>query len=116
MRHPVRPTVWVMPPGPYSVVGSGWFLHLDNGIFRVLHPATGWHSLGSYTVSESHVVFFNDPHCMKSVGVYGWELRDGLLALSLVTDECGARSPFQSGAGARARMFTSSLWVPGQPP
>jgi len=105
-----------MPPGPYSVAGSGWILYLDRGIFRVLHLATGWHTLGSYAVSESQIVFFNDPHCMKSVGVYGWELKDGLLRLALVIDECGTETPFQSGGGGRARMLTSLPWVAGQPP
>jgi hypothetical protein len=105
-----------MPPGPYSVAGSGWILHLDRGIFRVLHQPTGWHTLGSYTVSESKIAFFNDPHCMKAVGVYGWELEDGLLALSLVTDDCGAQTPFLSGSGGRTRMLTSLRWTTGQPP
>jgi hypothetical protein len=113
MWHPVRPTVWVMPPGPYSVEGGRWILDLDQGVFRVLHETSGWHSLGSYSVSGSRVQFFNDPNCMEAVGSYVWSLDTGQLLLEVIEDECGARSAFQSGRGMRARVLTSSPWTSG---
>jgi hypothetical protein len=111
MWHPVRPTVWVMPPGPYSVAGSGWRLQLDRGVFRILHEPTGWHSLGSFAVSGDQVTFFNDPHCMKAVGTYKWRLDAGQLILQLVADECGVRTAFQSGRGQRARVLAGMPWL-----
>jgi hypothetical protein len=111
MWHPVRPTVWVMPPGPYSVEGGSWVLHLDRGVYRILHETTGWHSLGSYRVSGSRVQLFNDPHCMEAVGTYGWSLNSGQLLLEVIDDQCGARSAFQSSRGMRARVFTHLPWI-----
>lgn len=111
MWHPVRPTVWVMPPGPYSVKGGGWILSLDSGIFRIVHGATGWHTLGSFAVSGHHIEFFNDPYCMKAVGLYEWRLTAGQLTLRLVKDACGGQAPFQSGPQARAAILTEFPWA-----
>ena len=111
MWHPVRPTVWVMPTGPYSVEGGVWILGLDQGVFRVLHETTGWHSLGSFSVSGNRVQFFNDPNCMEAVGTYVWRIEAGQLLLEVIEDKCGARSAFQSGRGMRARALTSFPWT-----
>jgi hypothetical protein len=116
LSHPVRPTVWVMPPGPYSVEGGAWILQLDRGVFRMLHEATGWHSLGSYTVSGNRIELFNDPHCIEAVGIYTWSQESGQLALEAIKDECGDKAPFLSGSGRRASSFASRPWMSCQPP
>ena len=116
MWHPVRPTVWVMPPGPYSVEGGAWILQLDKGVFRVLHEATGWHSLGSYAVSGNRIELFNDPHCIEAVGIYTWSLESGRLALEAIKDECGDKAAFLSGSGQRASSFARRPWMSCQPP
>ena len=116
MWHPVRPTVWVMPPGPYSVQGGDWILSLDRGIFRIVHEATGWHTLGSYSVSGNRMEFFNDPHCMKAVGRYEWTLTAGQLNLRSVEDGCGGQSPFLSGRDMRAAILSELPWASRQPP
>ena len=42
---------------PYPPEGGVWKLELDEGVFRVYHPRTGWRTLGSYTVDgDSHYV------------------------------------------------------------
>jgi hypothetical protein len=111
MWHPVRPTVWVMPPAPYSVQGGGWTLSLENGIFRIGHDSTGWHTLGSFTVSGNRIAFFNDPQCMEAVGRYEWRITAGRLALELVEDECGGHAPFLSGHKARAAILSGFPWM-----
>lgn len=114
MWHPIRPTVWVMPPGPYSIDGSGWTLHLDKGVFRVFHEPTGWRSLGSFTVAGNQIEFFNDPNCMEAIGTYTWKLEAGQLLLQGVVDECGAASAFQSGRGRRLQLLESVPWTKAQ--
>ena len=115
MWHPVRPTVWVMPPGPYSAKGDGWTLSLDRGVFRMVHEATGWRTLGSFAVSGNTIEFFNDPHCMKAVGRYEWTLAEGQMVMELVQDSCGGQAPFQSGRAARATVLTEFPWASQQP-
>jgi hypothetical protein len=111
MWHPVRPTVWVMPPAPYAVQGEGWMLHLDKGVFRLLHSTTGWHSLGSFIVSGNRLEVFNDPYCLKTIGTYTWHLEEDRLILSAVRDDCGGKSPFQSGEGLRSKVLAGFPWV-----
>ena len=111
MWHPIRPTVWVMPPGPYAVEGGRWILDLDQGVFRVLHEPTGWHSLGSFSIAGNRVQFFNDPNCMEAIGTYVWRSDSGQLILEVIEDKCGARSAFQSGGAMRAQTFASSPWT-----
>jgi hypothetical protein len=91
------------PPG-----GGVWRLKLDKGIFRVYHHLTGWVTLGSFTVSEDRVEFFNDPHCFQDTGVYTWDLEDGKLTLELVEDNCGVY--------LRARNLVALPWQSCQPP
>lgn len=93
---------------PYPPEGGTWKLSLDRGVFRVFHEATGWHSLGSFTVSGERVELFNDPHCYQVVGIYSWKLEGGELTLQLVEDACGV--------DLRARFFTSLPWTSCQPP
>jgi hypothetical protein len=93
---------------PYPPEGGVWRLGLDDGIFRVVHDAIGWATLGSFTVSEDRIQFFNDPHCNEDVGIYTWRLESGTLTLEVVTDDCGS--------GLRARNLVSLPWESCQPP
>lgn len=117
MPHPVRPdSVWLMPPAPYPPAAGIWKLHLDRGIFRVFHPASGWRALGSYAISGNRIHLFNDPHCLEEVGIYGWEVGAGQLILEVIEDNCGASSVFHSERGRRAQSLTSAPWLSCQPP
>ena len=82
--------------------------HLDKGVFRVFHEITGWHTLGSFTVSGDRVEFFNDPHCIDAVGIYTWKLEAGQLVLEVVEDECAF--------GLRTKNLTHLPWMSCQPP
>jgi hypothetical protein len=93
---------------PYPPEGGVWRLNLDNGIFRVAHDVIGWATLGSFTVSEGRIEFFNDPHCYEDVGIYTWGLEAGKLTLEVVEDDCAS--------GLRARNLVSLPWESCQPP
>jgi hypothetical protein len=93
---------------PYPPEGGTWKLSLDRGIYRLIHPDTGWHTLGSYAVDEGVLTLFNDPHCYDLVGTYTWELLEGGLQLKLVEDGCGRH--------LRAERFTKLTWQGCQPP
>ena len=92
----------------YPPEGGTWMFHLDKGVFRVFHEITGWHTLGSFTVSGDRVEFFNDPHCIDAVGIYTWKLEAGQLVLEVVEDECAF--------GLRTKNFTHLPWMSCQPP
>jgi len=109
MPHPIREGVFWFKPVPYPLEGGQWILQLDRGIFRVLHDATGWRTLGSYTVSEDRITFFNDPNCYREVGIYKWVFEAGQLTLEAIDDECDGR--VLGGGGLRITNFTSHPWV-----
>jgi hypothetical protein len=92
---------------PYPPEGGLWRLGLDKGIFRVYHEASGWRTVGSYTVREDRIWLFNDPHCNQDTGVYTWELEDGELTLGVLRDDCAY--------DLRARHFTELGWQSCQP-
>lgn len=82
---------------------------LDKGVFRVFHETTGWRTLGSFTVSEDRIKFFNDPHCIKAVGTYQWKLEADRLTLQVIEDECDGR--VLGGGGLRVTNFSSQPWM-----
>ncbi len=92
----------------YLPAGGTWRLNLDKGVFRIFHEATGWRSLGSFTVSGDQIVLFNDPTCFRTTGIYEWQLEEGQLSLRVIEDTCHV--------DRRARSFTNSAWVSCQPP
>jgi hypothetical protein len=92
----------------YLPEGGVWKLSLDDGAFRIFHPFTGWHSLGSFTVSGRRFVVSNDPACYREVGVYTWTLHGGRLSFDVLDDACQV--------GRRARSFASMPWAACQPP
>ena len=109
MPHPVREGVFWLKPVPYPAEGGAWVLQLDRGVFRVFHETTGWRTLGSFTVSEDRIEFFNDPHCYDAVGIYTWKLEAGQLTLEAIEDECDGR--VLGGGGLRVTNFSSDPWM-----
>ncbi len=93
---------------PYPPLAGIWRLKLDKGIFRVIHPNTGWRTLGSFAVDGDQITLFNDPNCHLAVGVFGWQAVEGGLTMQLLNDDCEL--------GTRALLFTGGLWQNCQPP
>jgi hypothetical protein len=93
---------------PYPPEGGIWRLHLDRGTFRVVNDLSGWRTLGSFSISGSRVLFFNDPHCNQDTGIYAWKLEAGELMLEVVEDNCAY--------GLRAQSFVALPWESCQPP
>jgi len=92
----------------YLPAGGVWRLNLNNGVYRIYYEATGWRSLGSFALSEDQIYFFNDPSCMKDVGMYSWKLEQGELSLELIEDACAINM--------RAANFTRQPWLTCTPP
>ncbi len=90
---------------PYPAEGGIWMLQLEQGIYRIFsaRSLTGWHSLGSFTLSHDRLMLFNDPHCIDDVGVYSWKLEAGQLVLEAMADECAD--------GWRAIILTNYPWT-----
>jgi len=109
MPHPVLEGRRWLKPLPYPCEGGVWILQLDKGVFRVFHEATGWRTLGSFTISGDRIVFFNDPHCFDAVGIYTWQLEAGQLVLEAIEDRCDGR--VLGGGGLRITNFTSLPWT-----
>ena len=85
-----------------------WKLSLNQGIYHIFHPATGWHSLGSFTVEGNRLYLFNDPVCHLVVGIYTWQLDASGLKLTVVNDPCQVER--------RADTFGDLTWRSCQPP
>ncbi len=92
---------------PYPPEGGVWKLALDQGAFYVMHPRTGWKTLGSYSLSGDQIAFSNDPHCPQDVGLYNWRVEAGQLILELIEDECGWE--------LRAKNLAAQPWLACQP-
>jgi hypothetical protein len=84
-------------------VGGEWRLQLDRGVFRVYHAHTGWVTVGSFTLEDDRILFFNDPHCIDTTGSYTWRQEDDQLLLDTISDSCGA--------DMRARAFSNAPWI-----
>lgn len=72
----------------YRSSGGIWKLQFDKGIMRIYYDVTGWHSLGSYTVSDDLLYIYNDPYCPQEMGEYRWMREDGNLELEPISDTC----------------------------
>jgi hypothetical protein len=92
----------------YALEGGLWKLLLSKGVFKIYYTMNGWRSLGSYTVSGNKLYLFNDPYCNRDVGIYKWELEDGVLTLMEVEDPCSQ--------GLRAANLTFQPWLSCRPP
>ncbi|MEW5723481.1 MAG: hypothetical protein AB1896_10265 [Thermodesulfobacteriota bacterium] len=91
----------------WAVEGGVWKLHLDQGIFRVFHPSTGWRSLGSFVVAGDRVILLNDPVCHELTGTYTWSRQGNELVFTLVADDCAS--------GLRAENLTKQPWQACRP-
>jgi hypothetical protein len=89
---------------PYRIEAGAATLVLDRGWFRVEHPAAGFRSLGHFFVRGDRLVFFNDPNCPTTRGVYEWSMAGTQLRLALVRDPC----PFDR---LRGRYLTAEPWT-----
>lgn len=87
----------------YRAEGGTWTLNLKAGVFRVSHDGTDFQGVGSFTVSEDRIVFFNDPNCHLGVGTYTWELDGRSLKLKEVEDGCAF--------GLRAENLAAGSWI-----
>ena len=85
-----------------------WRMSLEKGVLRVYYQFWNWTSIGSYTVSDNRITFFNDPNCIENVGVYTWKLEEGRLILNVIADDCAI--------ALRAKNFTMRPWLSCQPP
>lgn len=99
----------VGPPGkcrrcpPYRLEVGPNTLTLEAGVFHVSNEATGWGSVGHFTVAGDEIRIFNDPNCPTQPGVYGWTLEGGALTLEVVNDPCAF-------GGLRSRYLTKVPW------
>ena len=91
----------------YLIEGGVWKLSLDKGAYHIFHEATGWRSLGSYSISGDRFYLFNDPACLEEVGIYNWQTVEGGMRLELIEDTCQV--------GRRGRNFTEAMWQSCQP-
>jgi hypothetical protein len=92
----------------YALEGGLWKLSLDKGTFRIYYTINGWRSLGSYTVADDRIYFFNDPYCNWETGVYRWKLEEGSLILTEIDDPCSQ--------GLRAANLIDQPWLSCRPP
>jgi hypothetical protein len=92
----------------YAVEGGTWKLHLDKGVFRIFHEATGWKSIGSFVISGEEFSIANDPVCHEVVGRYTWNLENGRLVFRVIEDPCAIE--------LRAKNLTSLPWLSCQAP
>jgi len=105
-RQEERPPCRRCPP--YPPEGGVWKLQLEQGVFRVYHPATGWRTLGSFAVDGDQITFFNDPQCHLAIGRFTWQRNEEGVHFSLLADDCES--------GTRSRNFTAQTWQSCQPP
>lgn len=100
----------------YAPEGGIWKLNLHRGVFRVLHEATGWQSIGSFVVTRDRwtsgapdqLLLFNDPTCPDAIGLYAWHFEEGSLVLDVIDDTCAIY--------LRAMNLTGLPWLSCQPP
>jgi hypothetical protein len=86
----------------YAPEGGLWKLNIDQGVFRIFHPESGWKSIATAIVSGDRMVLANDPSCIEDVGVYAWRLEKGRLIFEAVDDPCAIR--------LRAMNLTQQPW------
>ena len=99
----------------YRLEGGEWSLYLNNGVFKFFHQDTDFEAVGSFTVENNQVKFFNDPYCeedLAMVGSYAWQKTGDTLTFQTIGDACSI--------GLRAKNLTATNWVkkidPCQPP
>ena len=92
----------------YAPEGGLWKLSIDQGVFRIFHPESGWKSIATDIVSGDRMVLANDPCCIEDIGVYAWRLEKGRLTFEAIDDPCAIR--------LRAMNLTQQPWLACRPP
>lgn len=87
----------------YLPAPGEWRLQFDRGIYRIVSVATGWRSVGSFTVEDDRVTIFNDPVCHELTGTYAWKLDGDTLTLHAIDDSCAI--------DLRALNLTQQSWT-----
>ncbi|MBA2273001.1 MAG: hypothetical protein H0W21_03730 [Actinobacteria bacterium] len=93
---------------PYRFDAGRSTLTLDSGRYYIAHrPASpkvmGFSSTGHFIVEGNRIVFFNDPNCTTTRGVYTWDASSGELTFGRRQDGCGI--------GLRAEFLTALPWT-----
>ena len=93
---------------PYRFDAGRSTLTLDSGRYYVAHkPASpkvmGFASTGHFIVEGDRIVFFNDPNCTTTKGIYTWEASSAELTFGRRRDRCGI--------GLRAEYLTALPWT-----
>ena len=68
----------------YAPEGGLWKLSIDQGVFRIFHPESGWKSIATAIATADRLVLANDPCCIEDIGVYAWRLEKGRLIFEAV--------------------------------
>jgi hypothetical protein len=92
----------------YAPEGGVWKLNLDQGIFRIFHPESGWKSMGTCIAARDRLLLANDPTCIDEIGLYRWHLEKGRLVFEVIDDPCATR--------LRAMNLTQQPWMSCRPP
>jgi hypothetical protein len=92
----------------YAPEGGLWKLNIDQGVFRIFHPESGWKSIATAIVGGDRMLLANDPSCIEDVGVYAWRLEKGRLIFEAIDDSCAIR--------LRAMNLTQQPWFACRPP
>ena len=93
---------------PYRFDAGRSTLTLDSGRYYVAHePASskvmGFASTGHFVVEEDRIVFFNDPNCTTTRGIYGWDESPDALTFTSRSDDCAI--------GLRAEWLSALPWM-----
>ncbi len=89
---------------PYRLNSGMAVLTLQEGRFRVDHPAWEFTSGGHYFVEGGRLVLINDPNCPQTRGIYRWALEGGSLSLEVLKDDCAFDL-------LRARYLSAAPWT-----
>lgn len=78
---------------PYRLEVAASTLRLHDGVFlienEVISPkAIDWKSVGHFSVDGDELTIFNDPNCPTTRGTYGWTIRENVLTLEVIDDQC----------------------------
>ena len=92
----------------YAPEGGLWRMRFDQGVFRVMHLASGWKSIATVIAAGDRLLLVNDPVCIDAIGLYRWRLEQGRLVLEVIDDPCAIR--------LRAANLTGQAWLPCRPP
>jgi hypothetical protein len=73
---------------PYRLQPGTATLVFDRGRYFVEQEPPGFRSSGHFWIDGGRIVLINDPSCTRFEGTYRWSVREGVLSLQAVDDEC----------------------------